>query len=290
MIKIGLSVLGVLAVGVMTFLVIGVMPNRNGVTDNLAGIETRGLPEHGVVIIAPAHPAYEELMSENLKKTPGIDVETFKRHSVFVVNNSGQSVAASIVKWELLQPDGRSVSHNRGHGSALTVVSNGKPAQLMEDIIPNGNQLFSLIELSNNSNTRFRMGGGIDIARQISESVKVSVSVDGVLFVDGTFVGPDTTNYFERLKAEAEARIEVMAQIAQALSGDSEAMKRIELLADGKLDGTQSAVGKGPSEYQFMKQRYAKPILASRKKLGDKAVLEGINAELSKPRVNLRKL
>jgi len=59
--------------------------------------------------------------------------------------------------------------------------------------------------------------GGVDKARQLSESVKVIVSIDGVLFADGTFVGPDSQGYFGSLKAEIDARRDLVEEIASGV-------------------------------------------------------------------------
>ena len=295
MIKIGLSVFGILGVAVIMFFVIAGIPHSNSRISGFSKIEAVGLPKHGIVLITPSEAAFNPLMSRYLQKSSGFDVGAAKSSSVFVVNKSGRAIAALIVKWELLQQDGQSISHIKAHASNLQAVSDGGPAQLMEDIARDDNQFFSLLDLPNSSDKGIgaRTGGGrgIDKARQFSESTKVTISVDGVLFVDGTFVGPDTRGYFQTLKAEIEARRDLFEEVARGLAGDSEAMKRVELLANRKSNGRESAADRQQSTYyDMLQQTTASVIMARRERFGDKAVLESMNAELSKPRVNLRKL
>jgi hypothetical protein len=291
MIKRFFSVISIIALGVVVITLYDLISTPVVKTDILPNMETRSLSEHGIEIISPGHPTYSALMTDRLQKIPNVDIETFKRSSVFIDNGSGRSIAALTVKWELLQPDGKSFVFSRGRGGALGVVSDGQSAHLMEDIAPKGNRLFSLLGFSDDAHPRFNLRGNRgDIARQLSESVKVTISVDGVLFADGAFVGPDTNKNFEKYKAEAEAWTTMLTEVAEGLNGNEEAMRRIELLAEGKLKGTKLPSGEDASQYQMMMQGYARRILSIRARSGDKAVLDGINAELSKPRISFRKL
>ena len=292
MIKIGLGVLGSLAVGLVMVFLIGGSPRSKSIPASLLKIQTAGLPEYGIEVIGPAEATFTTLISKGLQKTGGTDVDALKRSSVFVVNNSQQSIAALSVKWELFQADGRSVVHCVRHMAGLKVISDAGPAQFPEEIARNDYRLISLLDVFNDSNENFRInmrGGNVDKARQLAESVKVTVSVDAILFVDGTFVGPDTRNFFGSLKAELETINEVFTEAAQALNGDSEAMRHIEVLA-GDRKGVQMPVGENSGNNQLAREQYARMILGMRKKLGDKTALERINAELSKPRINSRKL
>jgi hypothetical protein len=291
MMKTALRVFGVLTAVAIVFLVIGGVYRTKG---SPSKIQTLGLSEHGIEIIGPSEAAFDVLMSKQLQRINGADVNALKNSSVFVVNKSPQAIAALSVRWELLQRDGQSIVHIVKYSGGLKVVSDAGPAHFSEDIAPNAHRLVSLLEDPNSSNKGFRVnmaGGGIDKARQLSESVKVTVSVDGVLFVDGRFVGPDTRDFFGSLKAEIEARNEVFAEIARALNGDSEAMKRLERLAGGDSESMQMSGDRNDSsDGQSVKVRLARNTLAIRKDLGDQTVLKRINAELNKPRIELRKL
>ncbi|HXG65591.1 MAG TPA: hypothetical protein VNO70_10820 [Blastocatellia bacterium] len=293
MIKIGFSVLGILTVGVVMIFMTGVVLRSKDRPGNLSKIQTVGLSEYGIEIVGPTEAAFTTLMSKQLQKTSRMDIDTLKSSSAFVINNSGQSIAALKVKWELLQRDGRRIVHYQSFSGGLRVISDAGSAHLSEEIALKDHRLVSLLVIPNGPDGSFRVnlgGGGVDKARQLSESVKVTISVDGVLFGDGTFVGPDTGDFFESLKAEIEARTDVLEEFARALNGDSEAMKRIKMVAKGDHERIQMSSGKAHPKGQLERERLARVTLAIRKNLGDKAVLERINAELSKPRINLRKL
>jgi hypothetical protein len=61
-------------------------------------------------------------------------------------------------------------------------------------------------------------------------------------------------------------------------------------MAIGRPSGIVRASSGSDSYYDGLKQTQASIMMKTRKKFGDKALLDAINAELSKPRINLRKL
>lgn len=300
MIRIGLAVLCLLAVVGVLILVLAGTPSTTGNTRSPSSIQTIGIPEHGIGIVGHTDALFSTLMSDHFQTTNGFDVARLKSSSVFVVNESAQPIAALKLKWSLLQPDGRTIVHFRGFSSNLNVISDGESVSLSEALALGGHRLVSLVQAYNISNTRFRSnigGGRTNALSQLSESLNVMISVDGVLFADGTFVGPDTRGFFGMLKEEIEARREVFEEAARALSGDSHSMTRIERLANGNLgakqiedDDLRLPAAAARSYPQFVKQRFAAGILAGRKMLDDKTALERINAELNKPRISLHKL
>ncbi len=286
MIKTLIALFGLLVTGVCVVLMIGGVPRSKGAQSSIRTVNSL---HQGIELVGPNEPTFSALMSEQVSKKRVADKEALRRSSVFVVNRSGKSIAALSVNWELLLPDGRTVSHGTGHKSGLIVVSDGN---LMADIPPNGSRLFSLLDLSNDpdgrSGSRMGGGGGIDRASQFAQSVKVTISMDAVLFADGTFYGPDTNNFFGALESEIEARRDVIEEMAKVLKGDAEALKRVELMASGRRNDIQAADNNSYSD--VLKQTQASIMMRTRKRLGDKAVLQAIEAELSHPRIHLRRL
>ncbi|HJQ23349.1 MAG TPA: hypothetical protein VKA60_05495 [Blastocatellia bacterium] len=293
MIKIGLGVMGSFAAGLILLLLIGSSPRLKDMSASRSKVQTSGLPEYGIEVIGPAEATFATLMSKRLQKVGGTDAETLKSSSIFVINNSQQAIAGLSVKWELFQSDGRSIIHRVTHMAGPKVVSDAGSAYFPAQVARGDRQLISLLDVFDDSNRNFRVnmgGGNVDKARQLAESVKVMVSVDTILFTDGTFVGPDTGKFFASLEAELRGINEVFAEMAQALKGDAGAMKHIEALANDERRTVQMRLGENSGNSQTVKGQYARILLGMRKKLGDEVTLERINAELSKPRINLRKL
>jgi hypothetical protein len=291
-----LLLFGALALVVITIGVIAVIPQSQGKNTEASKVETFGLPEHQLEVVGPTHPTFNKLIAG---ETSNIDKSKVEPFSVFVVNNSNQAIASCTLKYEILLRDGQTVTHFNTKTSTLEMVSDGGTSQLTEGIAAKGNQLFSLTDSSrpNNQHRNFRTsGGGSSIADQLSNSVEVKVSIDGVLFVDGTYVGPDTNNYFELFKGKIAANRELDNEIAQLINGGAnpkQLMDHLEKVAKTKSSDVQILPGED-SQYAFgkwmQKNSYASLLLLMAQKKGDQAVLDRIRTGLSKPEVKLRKL
>jgi hypothetical protein len=285
---------GIFAVTAFTAGVIAVIPHSQGNNTNTSKskIEAVGLAKYGLEVIDPKHPAFSKLSTE---KKSGPD----NPFSVFVVNNSSQAIASCTLKYEILLRDGGTATHFKTKTGTLETVSDGGTAHLAEGIAAKGNLLFSLTDSPSPGDQpiNFRTGGGgTNITNQLSGSVKVKVSIDGVLFVDGTYVGPDTNNYFELFRGKIEANRELYTEIVQLITNGAKPeviMNHLEKVANTKSSEVQTPPGEDP-QYSFgkwmQKSSYASLLLLMGKKKGDQSVLDRIRTELSKPEIKLRKL
>ncbi|SRR6266404_716585 len=292
------KLLEALAVIVITVGAIALIPHSQGknIASSKAKLEAVGLAEYGLEIIDPKNPAFSRLIAAERKSG------TESPFSVFVVNNNEQAIAACTLKWEILLSDGRTVTHLNTKIGPLEIISVGGRANLAEGIAAKGNLRFSLTDISSSENkaTTGPMfttgGGGSNVADLLSDSVKVMVSIDGVLFVDGTYAGPDTKNYFERTRGQIEANRELATEIAELIKDVAKPgalMNHLEKVAKARSSEVQIPPGEDP-QYSFgkwmQKSSYARLLLLLGKEKGDQAVLDRVQAELSKPQIKLRKL
>ena len=287
-----LLLIGALAIVAITVGVIVVIPQSQGKNTE---VETFGLPEHQLEVVGPKHPTFNKLIAGETSKVDKSKVEPF---SVFVVNNSNQAIASCTLKYEILLRDGQTVTHFNTKTGTLEPVSDGGAAQLAEGIAAKGNLLFSLTDSSspNNQHSNFRTsGGGPNITDQLSNSVEVKVTIDGVLFVDGTYVGPDTNNYFELFRGKIAANRELDNEIAQLINNGANPkaiMNHLEKVANTKSSEVQILPGEDP-QYAFgkwmQKNSYARLLSLMGKTKGDQAVLDRVRTGLSKPEIKLRK-
>ena len=134
------------------------------------------------------------------------------------------------------------------------------------------------------------------MAAQLSNSAKVTVSIDGVLFVDGTYVGPDVNNFFELFRGQVEGDRDLTAEINRLVSDGttSEAItNHLKKVTKTLSSEVQTPPGEDP-QYSFGKwmQRssYAILLLMLKEKRGDQAFLDRLRTELSKPQIKMRKL
>lgn len=289
--------LGALAAIAITVGVVAFIPRSQGkdTQGSKSKIEAVGLAEYGLEIIDPKHPAFSRLMAAEKKSSPE------NPFSVFVVNHNDQAIAACTLKWEILLRDGRTATHLNTKTGTFEPVSYGGRAYLAEGIATKGTLRFSLTDASNSDDNAttgpvFRTGGGLSVADLLSNSVKVTVSIDGVLFVDGTYAGPDIKNYFERSRGQIEANRELATEIVQLVNDTATpdaVMNHLEKVAHTRSSDVQIPPGEDP-QYSFgkwmQKSSYARLLLLMGKERGAQAVLERVHAELNKPQIQLRKL
>lgn len=63
----------------------------------------------------------------------------------------------------------------------------------------------------------------------------MTVIADGIFFDDGTFIGPDTTDFFTEVKAQMDARRELLSEIRDELKAGKKADEvfgRLEAIRD----------------------------------------------------------
>jgi hypothetical protein len=276
---------------------VAILPHSQGKNTETftSKIEAVGLTTYGVKIIDPKHPSFSKLIAEK-KSAP---VTPF---SVFVTNDNDKAIASCSLKWEIVMSDGQTVTHFQTKTGTLETVSDGGVARLTEGIPAKGNLLFSLADASGLENQAgagrgFRVGGGTaSITDQLSRSVKVAVSVDGILFTDGTYVGPDTNNYFELFRGQIEANRDLDGEIDRLVNSGAtpEAIAtHLKGVSSSQSSDVQILPGEDP-QYAFGKWRQKKSrariLLLMREKRGDQAVLDRVHAELADPPISLRKL
>lgn len=282
---------GIVAILALSVGGIAVIPRSQGKDSDKSKIEAVGLAEYGIEVIAPNHSAFTKLLAE---KKAGPE----NPYLVAVVNNSNQGIASCTLKYELLLPDGQTITQYTTQTGGLETVFAGGTAQLTDAIAAKGNLLVSLSDTPSPGQPRnFRTGGGSsNLTRQLADSVKVSVSINGLLFVDGTFVGPDDKNHFELFRGRAEANRELNTEIAQLINDGAKLeaiMKHLEKVANIKSSEVQLLPGE-TSEHSFgnwmQKTSHARGLLWLGKNKGEQALLERVRSELSIPEIKLRKL
>jgi len=139
---------------------------------------------------------------------------------------------------------------------------------------------------------------GSYITPQISNQCsKLTISVDGVFFDDGTFVGPDTMGLFNEEESELDARYEILSKVESDLKSGvrvEDIFKKLEQIAGQSMPGqSMPELSESPSraEYlNFFRRMFAKNILGMKHLYGTERAIEDVHQQLSKPWVKLRKL
>ena len=297
-------------VGVLGILIMGLAltlpPNKKGHAMNISlrNFKANGLATSDVSIVDESNPAFEGLFTALVSAPKEIEKDV-RRFSVFISNNSGHAIAAYVVKWEFQQPNGKVISNSRSFFQSST-----------SPLLPSGsNRLMSLIkgieiyqgivrpittipEIPEDKRLIAKAGLNNEIDqlnKRLTESVSWSATLDGVLFVDGTFVGPNTLGYFEELKAKFDGRHDMLQEFSDIIVRGS--VNPAQAQADA-FRHAEEVLGSGVPRllkfdagefYNRSKAQMAQEILARRDKLSVQQAIDFAKNELSKPRMQVVK-
>jgi hypothetical protein len=192
-------------------------------------VNVKDLSEQGLIIIDSSNPGYDEMVEALL---PGVSKETLESvssYSFLVKNVSNKTLVAYSLKWEMVGFDGKTSTHlNNFIGTK--VLLGGSASNIPQVIEPNMMRFFSpASSLESKQDPENKRGGGFSggmsrgdfkpqsqeektemqvnhLSSKLSKYQSITISIDGALFEDGTFVGSDTTGFFDTLKAVQDAR------------------------------------------------------------------------------------
>jgi hypothetical protein len=306
-------------------------------------VNVRDLPEHGVRIIAPSDPSFDQRAQPFLKDQPKTMVDRIKPFSVIVENMAGLAIVGSRLNWEIVQLDGNVYRARIGSSNPRALMGGNKSIQTTRGaaIPPHSIRFVSLLgsasegeqvdlrnfELSfrgsqseleefNNAllqGNREEAFNKSDIAKVIRDATSVTVSIDGIFFEDGTFVGDDKTGFFDEVKAYIDAEYDLITEISiaqtQGKTPDEIFGQVRDFLATHSGPGSEhppsqnygSRIGGGQeltapasisfssNSYQRYKAMYAQNLLRKKEALGAKQAIGEALKLLEKPRVELRR-
>lgn len=253
----------------------------------------KDLPEHGIVLMPPSDPTVTK------GKTFLIDP-----YSVLLKNTSTRAIVGYSIKWECsdgkTETSGRDLSLDRILLHTLAVVflyGEESERRLMlnrlDDVIkPNSTWLvandYPPREINQEVNVELNEAA---IAEVNTACPTMTVTLDGIFFDDGTFVGPDTTNFFARVKTQMDARYEVLQGVRNELkSGKTpgEVFRGLEQIRDRERQ--DSGGGTIDELRSYYRNLFARDVLGRNEVWGTEKAIEQVHQLLSKPWVKLRKL
>ena len=218
-------------VGVVTGVVAG-MRRAQGME---VRFNKRDLPKHGVHIITPVDSSFDDTVLKHFKnKSP----ETLKPFSIFIQNSGDRMVVAYALTWEFAKKDGKVMTKTVGYS---------EPGILMGEEIPKDPAFKHTTAIepgevkcftwnSQIKQEAFETSGTADksalhqspdtqpdessalramLASEWSQATDLTVSLDGVVFDDGTFVGSNVM-FFQQLQAAVNAKVDLLREIALA--------------------------------------------------------------------------
>ncbi|HEU4833053.1 MAG TPA: hypothetical protein VFS90_01510 [Pyrinomonadaceae bacterium] len=274
----------------------------------------KDLSHHGLKLIDASDPSFDGMLRAELKGKSNDAVEAMKPFSVFLKNTGKKTVVAYLVQWTYTRTDGTNQHYKTAVINPEALVqskmrfdeANGR----VDAIEPNASRLLTLLSPSGGGMLRVTLtpseaegvkNGTIKFDRatlmqrfsqEAEKYTAITVSIDGAFFADGTFVGPDTSNFFNQTKAAIAGRRSLLETIGNDLSNANRTRAEIfkdleEIATQGpeKLDSEST-----PDDYhRSFKAMYANEILRMKGIYGDEKALDLAVRPLNRPWLELRK-
>ncbi len=270
----------------------------------------KDLPEYDLRLISPSDPTFEERLRKELKGTESTQlVDVLRPVSVFLENKSQRPVVAYLIQWCLTTNDGHNQYYRKAHldpqGLMDADISNPELSRQQGHLEPDSATFLSLLstdgrgtlraQVSSDEAEEFKRGKKFDrswllqrFSAHQARLAHITVSIDAAFFDDGTFVGPDTTNFFDQTKAVIAARRDLLNEIAVGLSTPDEVYKHVEKISNRSFEPVDSS-SKPADYYNYFKTIYAKDVLQVIKLHGLDKALKMAATPLKKPWKTLRK-
>lgn len=253
----------------------------------------KDLREHGVVLMPPS----------DITLTKGRTV-LIDPYSVLLKNTSSRAIVGYSIKWECsddkTETSARDLSLDRILLHTLGVVflyGEESERRLMlnrlDDVIkPNSTWLiandYPPREINQEVNVELNEAA---ISEVNAACPTMTVTLDGIFFDDGTFIGPDTTNFFANIKTQMDVRYEIFEGVRNELkSGKTpdEVFRGLEQIRDRERhDSGGETIDELRSYYRNL---FARDVLGRKETWGTEKAIEEVHQLLSKPWVKLRKL
>lgn len=272
-------------------------------------IHGKDLSKHGLTLILPSDPSFDQRLSEQNKEGATTAADAMKSLSVLLENKTQQTIVAYRVLWCFAKIDGET------HCTKKTVTA---PRALMEGenlppevdaqtgkIKPKSARLISVISLDDAGQPRIGVGITPEEIEKMRQGLRpdpnvlrdraidafakysdVTVSIDGAFFEDGTFVGPDTTGFFDEMEAQVNAKRDLLTEVAGRAADSTEPKEQIFQYLESVADQSVNSLNpKSTPEdhYRYYRKFYAQRILRSRQRMGEEETITEALSSRSKP-------
>lgn len=268
-------------------------------------IHKNEFPEYGVLIVNSMDATYENDVRESLRDKIDAFQEvaaTLRPFSVFVKNTSNKDILAYKLNWELKMSDGRVINYPRTYFSPAYLM--GVPRSdlydsMMESIKKNSKRFFTVIKTPFETDGGGGSGSGViamkiekseverfqeasrtndvnpfisKVTEQLNQATDITVSVESVLFDDGSFVGPSGDEEFVKLKASITAKHDLLKTISGSVNRERIQLDEVFTLVARIADQDVPVPTPGSAfgvYYNFFRKLQAQEIMSSRRAVGN---------------------
>jgi hypothetical protein len=260
-------------------------------------MHAKDLPEDGLIIIKPSDPMFEARLAEYMKGQANSTVDLFKPFSVFLENRSRKAIVAYLVQWCFTKGGGTNDCYRKAYASPRALMEGEDlPADVdarTGKVKPGSRSFLSLISPEGGGGLRVsasrdeveKFKQGLEPNREelvsrfsleLAQYSDLTVSLDGAFFEDGTFVGDDVSGFFAQMKAQVDAKRDVLNELsvesAKARVSKDQVFATLQSIASQDVFDLNS--NSPPSDYyNYYRKHYAKQILTMRQSIGDDRAL-----------------
>lgn len=294
-----LFLIAILLIAVGAIVTTGVVRDGHGRSQviNLQ-FNVKDIPESGLTITTPANQDFDSAVKARFG-TKSAAIEPLLPFSILIKNSGTRSVIAYTLKWELMRGDGQTLTQTRSY-TTLWKLMGVEGADTDGNIIRPNSFAFATptnIELSQvaerAANGDLQVQAYINNVREeLAGYTGMTITLDGVFFDDGTFVGPDTTGYFLKVKGLRDARRDLYGELKLSLvqgKSPDQALQRVEEVAN-EPDVRLTSTSTPDDYYKKYKKEAASELLRIRRASGDEKAVEHVSKLLNNKWLDLRKL
>jgi hypothetical protein len=299
-------------------------------------------PRRGSQDHPPFDPSFDKRIASFLKGPSSI-VNRVKPFSVIVENTGRRAIVGSRLVWVIMKSDGTVYRHHIGAANPRAFLGGDKINQTtlgaaipshatrfvsLVGSVPEGEQVdLSTCELEfsgspkdleafNQALQEGNREAAFDrsfIGQIIAQATDITVSIDGIFFEDGTFVGENQTGLYEEVKAYVDAEYDLISEISAAQKqgkSPSDIVKQVTSFVaansrtesesplidkhgvkmEGRLPLTSLAATKPIADpYQRYKTMHARTFLGKTERLGVNEAIRDVLKLLKKPRIEMRR-
>lgn len=240
---------------------------------------TKGLVEDGLVMVSLSDSSFNEMFSRLEQSSPGF--KSLRPYTVFILNTGKHPVIAFALKWDFMRPNGQVATRTHQFVSNSSLLGKGV-SDSDGGVIRPGTTWFFTSEFGSEvgSPQAIQLGKQGQYLAQTSADLSsftgVSVSLDGAIFDDGNFIGPDETGFFAKIVALRDSHRDTMNDIAKKLK-EGKSHKQILDELETLTKSPKVRLGKNSTSsdyYNYFRREYTGELLLMKKAAGPERTLE----------------
>ncbi len=166
----------------------------------------------GVVVVGQNSPRFQNFIEDTVSAEVAPSVRGVLPYSFTIQNNSSHSIVGFVLSWLLTDSSGQTFTHQSVFFDSLK----------LESVIGVGNSRlvtpvpFLTEELSNAKPLSDALLGDIsNLVSEFQEQASVEISLDAVLFSDGSSIGPDPDGTISTLRRMIQAEFDLYNQLSK---------------------------------------------------------------------------